>query len=116
MNFFERVKMWIKKNKKILLISGTVLLTVGSGIAYVVYNKNKISFDEWLKTAPTEELKDAHEILRTEVFLKTGHKPFEMEKISQTLGERGAKEWFEKHPPNIDPNFRWTDKNRWEKD
>ena len=39
-----------------------------------------------------------------------------MERISRELGERGAKEWFEKYPPNLDPNFRWTDANRWEKD
>jgi DNA replication and repair protein RecF len=40
----------------------------------------------------------------------------EMIKIGEELGERGAKEWFEKHPPNTDPHFRWTDANRWDKD
>ena len=48
------------------------------------------------------------------MYLKTGNMPYEMQRISRVLGERGAKEWFEKHPPNLDPNFRWTDANRWE--
>ena len=60
-------------------------------------------------------LEDIYEKLRLE-FCKTGTKTFEMEQIGQELGVRGAKEWFEKHPPNLDPNFRWTDANRWDKD
>ena len=36
----------------------------------------------------------------------------------ETLDKRNKlkKEWFEKHPPNLDPHFRWTDANRWDKD
>ena len=116
MIFFEKMKKWFNKNKKYVLIGGTVLLTVGSGIAYVIYKKGKVSFEDWVKMAPTEELNEAYEKLRLEIFCKTGDKPPEMERISRELGERGAKEWFEKHPPNLDPNFRWTDANRWEKD
>ncbi len=116
MGAFDKVKKWFDKNKKIVLIGGTILLSAGSGIAYVIHNKGKISFEDWLKMAPTEELKDAYEKLRVEVFCKTGDRPFEMRRISEVLGERGAKEWFEKHPPNLDPNFRWTDANRWERD
>ncbi len=39
-----------------------------------------------------------------------------MEQISQELGNRGAEEWFKNHPRNTDPNYRWTDVNRWDKD
>lgn len=36
--------------------------------------------------------------------------------INDEIGKRGAKKWFEKHPKNNDPHFRWTDANRWDKD
>ena len=67
------------------------------------------------KMDTVEELDEIYEKMRVE-FCKTGTKPFGMEQISRELGKRGAKEWFEKHPPNLDPNFRWTDANRWNKD
>ena len=116
MSFWEKVKSWINKNKKKLLIGGTfVLVIIGTGIGYVFYKNKKISFPDWLKIASREELEEAYEKLRLD-FCKTGTKPFGMEQIDQELGERGAKEWFEKHPPNLDPNFRRTDANRWDRD
>ena len=115
MKIFKKVKNWFNKNKKFVLISGTVLLAAGSYIAYVIYKNSKITFGDWIKKAPTEELREAYEKLRLSVFCKTGDKPHEMERISRELEARSAKEWFEKHPPNLDPNFRWTDANRWEK-
>ena len=110
------MKKWINKNKKYVLISGTVLLTVGSSIAYVIYKKGKISFEDWVKMAPTDELEEAYEKLRLGVFCKTGDRPPEMNRIGYELGERGAKEWFEKHPKSFNPNFKWSDANRWDKD
>ena len=113
MYFSEKIKCWFNKNN--VLIGGTVILSlIGTGVGYVLYKNNKISFLEWLKIAPKEELQEAYEKLRLN-FCKTGTKPFGMEQISRELGERGAKEWFEKHPPNTNPNFRWTDANRWDK-
>ena len=116
MSLFEKIKKWFNKNKKYILIGGTVLLTVGSGIAYVIYKKGKISFEEWVKLAPTEELNEAYEKLRLGVFCKIGDKLPEMELISRELGRRCAKEWFEKHPKSFNPNFRWSDANRWDRD
>ena len=114
MRLWEKVKLCFKKNKKSVLIGGSVvIMLIGSGVGFVLYKNNHISFSEWLKIASKEDLNQAHEEL-LKIFNKTGNKPFEMEQISQELGVRGAKEWFEKHPPNLDPNFRWTDKNRWE--
>ena len=113
---FEKVKKWFNKNKKRVVAYGTVVLViVGTGVTAVIYKNNKTTFPDWLKIASKEELEEIYEKLRLD-FIKTGVKTFEMEKISQELGERGAKEWFEKHPPNLDPNFRWTDINRWDKD
>lgn len=116
MKFFEKIKGWFAKNKKYVLVSGTVVLSViGTGIGFVLYKNNKISFSDWLKIASREELEELYEKLRLE-FCKTGIRTFEMEKIGQELGERGAKEWFKNHPPNTNPNFRWTDANRWDRD
>ena len=116
MHFWEKVKCWFDKNKKYLLIGGTVaLVLIGAGVSYVLCKNKKVSFSDWVKSAPTEELEDAYEKLRLD-FCKTGVKTYPMEQISHELGERGAKEWFAKHPTNPDPNFRWTDANRWDKD
>lgn len=114
MGLFGKIKGWFRNNKKFIWIGGSVVLAcIGAGVGYVLYQNNKMSFTDWVKIASKEELNEAHKKLQ-ETFHKTGIKPFEMEQISQELGTRGAKEWFEKHPPNLDPNFRWTDKNRWE--
>lgn len=114
MGFVDKLKNWFNKNKKPILIGGSVvLMIIGSGVGYVLYKNNHISFSEWLKLASKEELNEAYNKMYP-IFHKTGTKPYEMEQISQELGLRGAKEWFEKHPPNLDPNYRWTDKSRWE--
>ena len=110
---WEKVKCWFNKNKKYIQIGGTVaVIFAGAVAAYVLCNNKKISFDDWIKKASNQDLEQAHEVLRLD-FCKTGVRSLEMEKISQELGSRGAKEWFAKHPPT--PNFRWTDANRWEK-
>ena len=114
MNLLKKIKKWLKKNKKKFIICGTAALAiVGSGIGFVLYKNNKISFSDWLKIASREELEEAYEKLRLS-FCETGTRPYGMEQIGQELGERGAKEWFKKHPPI--PDTRWTDANRWEKD
>ena len=116
MSYTEKIKGWFDKNKKKIIIGGSVVLSlVGTGIGYVLCKGKKISFADWLKIATKEELEEAYEKLRL-TFCKTGTRPFGMEQISRELGERGAKEWFERHPPNLDPNFRWTDANRWDRD
>ena len=115
MSISEKSKGWFKKNRKYVIGGGAAILTViGTGIGYVLFKNKKISFPDWLKTASTEELREAYEELRSE-FRRTGCKPFVMEQISLELEGRGAKEWFSKNPPNLDPNFRWTDANRWDK-
>lgn len=112
----NKIKGWFIKNKKYVLIGGTVVLSIiGVGVGYVLYKNNKISFPDWLKNASTEELEEIYEEMRLD-YNKTGTKSFGMEQISHELGERGAKEWFKKHPPSTDPYFRWTDANRWDKD
>lgn len=116
MKSLEKIKCWLNRQKKYVLVGGTVVLSiVGTGVGYVLYKYNKISFSDWLKIASKEELEEIYEKMRLN-FCKTGTKEFGMEQISHELGERGATEWLKKHPRNTDPNFRWTDVNRWEKD
>ena len=114
MGFFDNAKCWFNDNKKIIHIGGSVVLAIiGAGVGYVLYKNNSISFSDWLKTASKEELNEAYKKLYP-LFHKTGTKPYEMEQISHELGLRAAQEWFGKHPPNLDPYYRWTDANRWE--
>lgn len=116
MSVFQKIKNWFSKNKKYVLIGGAVVLTIiSTGAGYVLYKNNVISFPDWLKEASKEELEEVYEEMQLH-FCKTGTKPFGMEQISQELGVRGAKEWFEKHPSSINLNFHWTDANRWDKD
>ena len=62
MHFWEKVKCWFNKNKKYILIGGAVaLVLVGAGVGYVLCKDKKISFSDWLKTAPKEELEEAYE-------------------------------------------------------
>ena len=116
----EMIKNWLVKNKKQVLIgSATAAISiVGACIAVVLSKDNggkRLSVSDWVQIASKADLENVYEKER-QVFLKTGTKSYIMEKISHELGLRGAREWAEKHPPNLDPYFRWTDANRWEKD
>ncbi len=113
---FKKIKHWFHKNKKHILIGGTVVLSlIGTSVGVVLYKNKKIPFPDWLKMASKEELEEAYEKLRL-IFCKSRTRPYGMDQIGHELEMRGAKEWFAKHPPNLDPNFRWTDANRWDKD
>lgn len=77
--------------------------------------KKSTNFSDWVKNATDNELENEYEKHRLN-FCETGHKSYEMNIIDDEISERGAKKWFEKHPENTDPHFRWTDANRWNKD
>ena len=110
MNICDKVKSSCRKNKKyILWVISAAASIIGVAIGCAVCKEKNLS----LSDVSTETLNDAYDQLRSE-FRKTGKKPFGMEQISHELGIREKNEWFEKHPPNLDPNYRWTDENRWE--
>lgn len=111
----NRLKKWITRNKKYIIKGSLVVFSIVGGIVYIMYKNNKVSFSDWLKLASKQELEEIYEKMRLDS-CKIGIKPLEMERIGEELEIRSTKEWFEKHPPNTDPNFRWTDVNRWEKD
>ena len=82
MSMLAKIKSWFSKNKKHIIIGGTIVLAlVGTGIGYVLYKNRKMSFSDWLKLASKEELEEAYERLR-QIFCKTGTKPIGMEQIS----------------------------------
>jgi len=105
----EKNRSWFSKNKKRILIGGTIaLILAGSGIGYILCGEKEVSFPNWLKNATTEELNEAYEKQRLN-FCKTGVRGYVMMKIDKELNRRSA-------PSHIlNPNFRWTDKHRWEK-
>jgi len=116
MRVIEKVKYWYSRNKKRVWRIGTVVLVcVGAGVAYVLYKNKKMPFEDWIKIASIEELNEVYNEKCLE-FNKTGKKPVWMEQISHEIGMRWAEEWKEKHPPNPDPYYRWTDANRWDRD
>ena len=112
MELWEKVKCWFSKNKKIILISGAVVLAVaGTVVTYVLCKDKKMSFEDWLKIATDEELDEAYENLRTTEFMETGTKSYTMEQIGKEMSNRTPA-----NPPHPDPNYRWTDEARWDKD
>lgn len=113
MNNTENQSFWEKKKKTICICSTIVFSLVGTSIGYYFLKDKGFSFNNWLSNASTNELNNVYEKMRLE-FCKSGIKPSGMTQISHELGERGAKEWFENNPRNLDPNFRWSDANRWD--
>ncbi len=83
-------------------------------------NLFKSAFDIWLETASDEELEAGYE-QRRQQWIKdgyggTGEKTFEMKQIDKEMSRRSAEKWENDPRRNRDPNYRWTDANRWDKD
>ena len=74
MHFKEKIKCWFDQNKKYVLIGGSIaLIVVGTSVSYVLCKDKRVSFSNWLKNAPKEELEKAYKKLRLD-FCKTGDK------------------------------------------
>lgn len=78
------------------------------------------SFEIWLENASDEELDDGYEERRQQ-WLKDdcggdGEKTSEMKSIDREMSRRTEEKWEKDPSRNTDPNFRWTDANRWDKD
>ncbi|MCI8989604.1 MAG: hypothetical protein HFF59_02185 [Lawsonibacter sp.] len=82
-----------------------------------LFNIFKNTMWHFLKTASDKELKDEYE-KRRQKWLKEGggEKTYAMKVIGEELSRRAAEAWKKDPRRNTDPNFHWTDKNRWEKD
>lgn len=84
-------------------------------------NLFKDDFEKWIEKASLEELSDAYEKERQQ-WIKdgynggTGKKTPRMKRLDSEISKRSAEEWEKDPRRNTDPNFRWTDANRWERD
>ncbi len=81
----------------------------------------KSDFEKWVESASYEELAAAYEEERQR-WIKdgynggTGRKTPKMNRLNEELSKRAAEEWENNPNRNRDPNYRWTDANRWDKD
>ena len=80
----------------------------------------KSSFDKWVEGASDKELSDGYES-RRQTWMKTGfggdgEPTQEMKRINKEMSRRSAEKWENDPRRNRDPNYRWTDANRWDKD
>jgi len=83
-------------------------------------NLFKNSFENWLENASDEDLADGYEERRQD-WIKTGfggngEKTPEMKRIDAEMNKRTAQKWENDPRRNKDPNYHWTDANRWDKD
>lgn len=86
----------------------------------ILLSAGKDALEEWMKTASDSELAEEYERRRQE-WMKTGfngngEKTPEMEKLNREMSRRSAEKWEKDPRRNRDPNYRWTDANRWDKD
>ena len=75
----------------------------------------KSSFEKWVEKATHEELSAEYERERQQ-WLKDGggDKTPQMKRLDKEIMKRVADEWENDPRRSKDPNFRWTDENRWD--
>lgn len=84
-------------------------------------NLFKSDFEKWVEIATHEELSTAYEIERRK-WIKdgysngTGEKTPKMKRLNQEINKRVAEERENDPKRNRNPNYHWSDKNRWEND
>lgn len=81
---------------------------------------DNIKFDNFVNSATHEELSEAYEKERQgwvkNGFNGEGSKTDKMKKLDNAISKKVAEEWENDPRRNKNPNFRWTDANRWDKD
>ena len=83
-------------------------------------NLFKSSLEKWIENASDNELDNGYE-KRRQKWAKTGFggngvKTYEMKMIEREMNKRTEEKWKKDPKRKKDPNFRWTDANRWDKD
>lgn len=76
--------------------------------------------DNLIENGSYEELSDEYERRRQEWvrdgYGGNGEKTPEMKRLDREMSRRSAEEWEKDPRRNRDPNYRWTDANRWDRD
>ena len=81
----------------------------------------KSKFEKWVEQASLQELSDAYDEERLQ-WIKDGYNGGtaiptpKMNRLNQAIKKRDEEEWENNPKRNRDPNSRWSDANRWEKD
>ncbi len=114
----ERAKEWLIKAGKVF---GTTVVLIGSAYLALRASDDEDEFENWVSNASHDELSDAYEFERQEWIKNgynngTGEKTSKMNRLNDEINKRVADEWENNPNRNRDPNFRWTDANRWDND
>lgn len=101
-------------------LKATAVLAAIGTISVILSKNNNDEFQDWLQSASDDELSDGYE-QRRQQWAKDGYggdgeKTPEMKQIDREMSRRAAEKWKNDPCRNRDPNFRWTDASRWEKD
>ena len=85
------------------------------GIIFSILNSLlRDDIDELIAHGTDEELHSAYDELRVTDFYKTGKMSVNMKRLSDEMTRRANERWMHNPNRNTDPNYRWTDANRWE--
>ncbi len=114
----EKAKEWLIKAGKAV---GTTVLLIGGAYLAIRASDNEDEFENWVNNASHDELSEAYEFERQEWIKNgynngTGEKTPRMNRLNDEISKRVAEEWENNPNRNRDPNYRWTDANRWDKD
>ena len=101
-------------------LKATAVLAAIGTISVILSKNNNDEFQDWLQSASDDELSDGYE-QRRQQWAKDGYggdgeKTPEMKQIDREISRRAAEKWENDPRRNRDPNFRWTDASRWDKD
>ncbi|MBD5493298.1 MAG: hypothetical protein HDR12_02655 [Lachnospiraceae bacterium] len=116
----EKIATTWEKSKPKIITGVTIAGAIGTFFVtmYKLSQRSDDDLENWLKIASDEELADEYEKRRQQWmkdgFGGNGERTPEMEKIDKEISRRAAEKWENDPRRNTDPNFRWTDKNRWE--
>ena len=101
-------------------LKATAVLAAIGTISVILSKNNNDEFQDWLQSESDDELSDGYE-QRRQQWAKDGYggdgeKTSEMKQIDREMSRRAAEKWENDPRRNRDPNFRWTDASRWDKD
>lgn len=108
---------WMKNNWKKVAGVGLTALSLGGICVYAFMNSIE---EEDLDLKTYEELDDLYEKRRHE-WMKNGWNGNgeitpEMKRISNVMSKKSLERWNNNPRRVSDPNYRWTDCNRWDND